>query len=251
MINFHDAKRKLATPTPGHEAIQITHSPMLEEIPGGQLTAGQGSDIINAMDDAEKAAYVRRQAVVQGGEDLGNKQIHNQEFYAWKDQVERQGLNPWDVKDMGSGRKMHNLMLDPDTGRAVTNDPGAIRQKNIKTTHGSPTSSPVFREIGEYDLALEEAGRGGSGWHEPTVVDITSNRPIGKKFTEMIEDMIWDPLTTVTGHRARTRASVAGLDPGMYGKAMPYIAPVIPPSLRVGRHMLDGEEEELDVSGTL
>ena len=61
MNNFHDARRKLATPTPGHEAIQITHSPTLEEIPDGILTAGQGSDIINAMDDAEKAAYVRRQ----------------------------------------------------------------------------------------------------------------------------------------------------------------------------------------------
>ena len=118
-------------------------------------------------------------------------------------------------------------MLDPDTGRAVTNDPGALRE----------TMMPE-----------EYAGR---AFHEPTVVDITSNRPIGKKITDMIEDMIWDPITTATGHRARTRAAVAGLEPGMYGKVMPYIAPVIPPSLRMSRPLLGTEEEEPDVLGPL
>tara|TARA_B100001123_G_scaffold275114_1_gene306153 strand:- start:5865 stop:7607 length:1743 start_codon:yes stop_codon:yes gene_type:complete len=235
MNNFHDARRKLATPTPGHEAIQITHSPKLEEIPDGILTAGQGSDIINAMDDAEKAAYVRRQQLDLNTHESARHQIHGNEFYAWKDQVERQDLDPWDVKDFGpwmeggeiKGRKMHNLMLDPDTGRAVTNDPGALRE----------TMMPE-----------EYAGR---AFHEPTVVDITSNRPIGKKITDMIEDMIWDPITTATGHRARTRAAVAGLEPGMYGKVMPYIAPVIPPSLRMSRPLLGTEEEEPDVLGPL
>ena len=126
---------------------------------------------------------------------------------------------------------------------AVTNDPGAIGQIMVDVGDDMP--------IGKYELALEEAGRGGSGWHKPTVVDITSNRPIGKKITDMIEDMIWDPITTVTGHRARTRAAVAGMKPGMYGKAMPYIAPVIPPSLRMARPLIGTEEEESDVLGAL
>ena len=251
MINFHDAKSKLATPAPGHEAIQITHSPKLEEIPGGQLTAGQGSGVTQVMDDAEKAAYVRRQAEVHAGSDDVARAIHNQEFDAWKTQVEIQGLDPWDVKDLGTRRgKMHNLMLDPDTGRAVTNDPGAIRQKIINTTHGSPTSSPVLREIGEYDLALEEAGRGGSGWHEPTVVDITSNRPISEKITEMVEDMIWDPITAVTGHRARTRAAISGQTPGLYGRVMPTAvaaSPAVPAASRLLRPLMEDEEEGQDV----
>jgi len=238
MINFHDAKRKLATPTPGHEAIQITHSPMLDEIPGGQLTRGQG--VASPLDDAQLAAEVRRRVEAEAGRDAGGgrgamamaersvpQQISGEEFRGWRSAVESQGLDPWDVKPMGPGEKMHNLMLDPNTGRAVTNDPGAFRPIDINR--------------------MPSAGR----WHEPTVVDITSNRPIGKKLTDMIEDMIWDPITSYTGHRSRTRAAVAGLDPGMYGKVMPYASVVVPPSLRMTRPLIGTEEEELDVPGML
>jgi len=227
MKKYHEARMDLATPTPGHEVIQITHSPKLEEIPGGKLTAGQGSGVTQVMDDAEKAAYVRRQAEVHAGSDDAARAIHNQEFEAWKTQVEMQDLEPWDVKDLGAKRgKMHNLMLDPDTGRAVTNDPGALRE----------TMMPE-----------EYAGR---AFHEPTVVDITSNRPISNKIVQAINEL-WDPITAVTGHRARTRAAVAGMKPGMYGKIMPYIAPVIPPSLRMSRPLIGTEEEEPDVLGAL
>ena len=244
MNNFHDAKRKLATPPPGHAAIQITPSPQLEEIPGGKLTAGQGSGVTQVMDDAEKAAYVRRQAEVHAGSSDPATAIHKQEFDAWKTQVEIQGLDPWDVKDLGPrlvggepvGRKMHNLMLDPDTGRAVTNDPGALRPMHAKGTIA--------------EMELERTGASAGRWHEPTVVDITSNRPISNKIVQAINEL-WDPITAVTGHRARTRAAVAGMKPGMYGKIMPYIAPVIPPSLRMSRPLIGTEEEEPDVLGAL
>jgi len=230
MKKYHEARMDLATPTPGHEVIQITHSPKLEEIPGGKLTAGQGSGVTQVMDDAEKAAYVRRQAEVHAGSDDAARAIHNQEFEAWKTQVEMQDLEPWDVKDLGAKRgKMHNLMLDPDTGRAVTNDPGALRE----------TMMPE-----------EYAGR---AFHEPTVVDITSNRPISNKIVQAINEL-WDPITAVTGHRARTRAAVSGQAPGLYGRVMPTVllsAPASSQTTRMFRPLMEEEEEYQDVPWAL
>lgn len=241
MKRFRQTKGLMETPTPGHEMIQVTHSPKLDEVT--RLELGQGGSTFNLWDDAEKAAYTRQR--MEGGStaDYVAHQITYEEVEAWKDAVSRQGLSPWDVHVKRSDQPIHNLMINPETGMAVTNDPGAIGQIMVDVGDDMP--------IGKYELALEEAGRGGSGWHKPTVVDITSNRPIGKKITDMIEDMIWDPITTVTGHRARTRAAVAGMKPGMYGKAMPYIAPVIPPSLRMARPLIGTEEEEPDVLGAL
>jgi hypothetical protein len=236
MSNYHAAKRKLATPTPGHEAIQITHSPKLEEIPGGKLTAGQGTGFTQVMDDAEKAAYVRRQAEVHAGSDDAARAIHKQEFDAWKTLVEIQGLDPWDVKDLGAQRgKMHNLMLDPDTGRAVTNDPGAF--------------SPMHGRGSIAEMELERTGASAGRWHEPAIIDITSNRPISNKVVQAINEL-WDPFTALTGHRARTRAAISGQTPGLYGRVMPTAvaaSPAVPAASRLLRPLMEDEEEGQDV----
>jgi len=141
--------------------------------------------------------------------------------------MEARGLDPWDVHLHTETGQPRNVMLHE--GRAAVIDPGAVRR----------------------DVSGQFAERGGT-FIDPEVIDVTrAGRLAGVSLQDVLMDMIWDPITAATGHRARTRAAVAGMEPGMYGKVMPYIAPVIPPSLRMSRPLLGTEEEEPDVLGAL
>ena len=141
--------------------------------------------------------------------------------------IRARGLDPQDVHLRPDG-SFHNVMLHE--GRATIPDVSAVRPRG-----GDPTEF------------LESGGR----FIEPAVVDATGSRPRGERLTDAILAMIFDPITAATGHRARTRAAAAGMDPGIYGSVMPYMAPIIPPALRTGRSLYMSSEEEPDVLGPL
>ena len=168
--------------------------------------------------------------------------VSDDEFNNLIRSLEDRGLDPWDVRSTvygartKGGRNIANTMLHE--GRAVVPDLGAIRQRGQLPGQQGLHRRGLFEE------------RGGS-FIEPEIIDITSGRTSGRKISDALMDMIWDPITAATGHRARTRAAVSGLEPGMYGRVMPYIAPVIPPSLRMARPLIGTEEEEPDVLGAL
>jgi hypothetical protein len=267
-----------------HERVRITHSPKAEPIPASGLEYGQGvgrriprdhigehwhhvQRKVDPISDAEKAAAVRArmdpgyEAVLsnddmlkahfvdkstggpsKGGmlRKLGREMETQEEFLRAQGRVsddefrnlirslDDRGLDPWDVHNASLSSETQNLMLHE--GRATIPDIGAVRERG-------PVG--LFEE------------RGGS-FIEPEIIDITRGRPIRDKVSSMLEDMFWDPLTAVTGHRARTRAAVAGLEPGMYGKVMPYAVPSAA-AVQTGllRPLFSGYRDEQDVPGTL